>query len=135
MVPLIEILVILSAELAELVSVTDCGVLVTPRGWLANVRLVGERLTLEEDVPVPERVAGIGEMADEKVTFAVAVRLPEAVGVKLTLIAQEAPAAIVPQLFVWEKSAALVPEIVTVETRIEPWPTFDKVRVWLAEVV
>ena len=41
-----------------------------------------------------------------------AVRAPEAVGVKVTLIAQFVPAAkLVPQLFVCEKSPALVPAI------------------------
>ena len=51
-------------------------------------------------MPVPVSVAGIGETAEENVTFTLAERLPAADGAKLTLIAHDVPAAIVPQLFV-----------------------------------
>src|SRR5205807_10115469 len=43
--PLATMLVTLSATVPVLVSVTDCATLVVFRFWLANVRLLGERLT------------------------------------------------------------------------------------------
>src|SRR5437016_14500472 len=44
--PLATMLVTLSAAFPVLFSVTDCAALVVPTSWFANVRLVGERLTL-----------------------------------------------------------------------------------------
>jgi hypothetical protein len=134
-VPLIEMLVMLNTEVAALVRVTFCGLLVTCRGWLAKVRDEGERPTVEDEVPVPVSVAGTGEIADVKVTLTVAERLPTAAGVKLMLIVQDAPALMLPQLFVWEKSDALAPPMVIVETRTVLWPTLESVSVWPADFV
>jgi hypothetical protein len=59
--------------------------------------------------PVPVRVAGIGEIEFVKVALTVAVELPVAAGVKITLITQLAPAATDAQLLVWEKAPGLTP--------------------------
>ena len=50
------ILVMVSAAVPELVSVTVCAALVVPTSWLVNVRLVGERLTL---APPPEALYAV----------------------------------------------------------------------------
>ena len=101
------------------------------RGWCRT----GIGFRMVEELPVPVRVAGIGETAVVKVTFTEAERLPEADGVKLTLSVQEPPAVIVVQLLVWEKSAALAPWIVIEETRAEFRPTFERVSVCTADLV
>lgn len=69
----------------------------------------GTALEGAELMPVPVRVAGMGETAVAKVTFTVAEKVPVAAGVNVALMVQVAPAARVPQLLVWEKSAGLVP--------------------------
>ena len=58
-----------------------------------------------EEVPVPVRFAVCGLLLALSVTVKVPLRVPVAVGVNVTLIAQLAPAASVPpQLLVWAKS-------------------------------
>lgn len=76
-------------------------------------------MTVEAAIPVPERVAGTGDTADDKVTFTVPVRLPVAEGVNATVIAQDAPEPTLVQLLVCEKSLAFAPVIATAVTRIE----------------
>ena len=62
-------------------------------------------------VPVPDRFTDWGLLAAPSVMVTEAARLPLAEGVKVTLIAQLAPAATeLPQLLVWAKSLALAPE-------------------------
>ena len=56
-----------------------------PTDWLAKVRLVGERLTVAA-APVPERLMDWGLPAALSVILTEAVRLPLAVGSKVTLI-------------------------------------------------
>jgi hypothetical protein len=59
---------------------------------------------------VPERLAVCGLLVALSVTVNVPLRAPAAVGVKVTLIVQFAPAAtLAPQLLVWAKSPLLVP--------------------------
>src|SRR5438105_3019414 len=61
-------------------------------------------------VPVPVRLVVWGLLLALSVTVRVAVRVPAAVGVKVTLIVQLPPAAtLVPQLLVCVKSPLLVP--------------------------
>lgn len=98
--PLIEILVMLKEELAALVRVTFCGLLVTRKDWLGNVSDEGDRLTVGDEVPVPVSEAGMGAIADVNVTLTVAERVPAADGVKETVIAQEEPAAMLPHALV-----------------------------------
>jgi hypothetical protein len=63
------------------------------------VRPVGESSTAGV-VPVPASMVGTGETAAGNVTFTVALRVPGADGVKVTLIAQEPPGAMLLQLLV-----------------------------------
>ncbi len=54
-------LVIVSAALPVLVSVTDCGALVVLIVWLANVKLAGAKDTTGAGVePVPDKVIACG---------------------------------------------------------------------------
>jgi hypothetical protein len=63
-------------------------------------------------VPVPVRPTDCGSPAALSVTVSVAERAPLATGVKVTLIVQRAPAAMLdPQPFVSAKSLGLAPVI------------------------
>src|SRR2546427_11379364 len=84
--------VTLSAAVPVLLSVTLCAALVVFTSWLANVRLVGERLT-KGAVPVPVRLTMCGLPAALSVMVIAPVRVPVAVGGKVTLMVQLAPAA------------------------------------------
>jgi hypothetical protein len=84
---------------------------------------------------VPLTVAGIGAIEDAKVTLTVPVKAPTAAGVKLTLMTQFPPAGIDPQALVWEKSAALAPLMVTVDTCTLNDPMFERIRLCEALVV
>ena len=102
LVPVTAKLVMLKAALPGLVRVTGCAELVVPTGRLPKARLAGERLTTGAVlVPVPERLTVWGLPAALSEMLRVPLRVPVAVGVKVTLIVQLAPAAtLVPQLFV-----------------------------------
>jgi len=100
--PVSVMLLIVSVALPVLLSVTTFAGLVVPNTWLANTRLVGERVTAGA-MPVPVRGTVYGLPAALSATLTLAVRVPLAVGVKTTLIEHEAPAATDdPQVFVWE---------------------------------
>ena len=100
LVPVSARLVMLKAAVPVVLRVTVCAVLVTPTDWLPKARLVGERLTTPA-VPVPERLTDCGLPLALSVMVTEAVRLPLAVGVKVTLIVQLAPAATeLPQVLV-----------------------------------
>ena len=94
-VPVIAILVILSAALPVLESVTVWAELVVPTFWLANVNETGDRDAVEVDVDTPEpvRAAVCGLPVALSVTVTVAVLVPDAVGLNVTLIVQVPPAA------------------------------------------
>ena len=63
-------------------------------------------------IPVPDRVTVCGEPEALSVTLTLADFAPVLVGVKVTAIAHEFPAArLAGQLFVWENIAAFVPVI------------------------
>jgi hypothetical protein len=79
--------------------------------------------------PVPVSVAGRGETEDVKLTLTVAVKLPAAAGVKVTLMAQLPPAAIDAQVLVWEKSPGLAPWRVIADTCTAKEPTFETVMI------
>src|SRR4029077_2949746 len=116
-------LVRFSALVPVLVSVTVCAELVTFRFWLPKFRLAGERLTLDV-IPVPESATVCGLPVALSVTVIVPGWLPVAVGVKVTLMEQLAPAATeAPQVLVWPYCVlaamlvmfrAAVPELVSV---------------------
>src|SRR5439155_18162743 len=101
-------LVIVSAVLWEFVRVTALAGLVVPTFWLLKVSVVGERLG--KPAPVPDRLAVCGLLVALSVTVKAPLRVPVAVGVKVTLIVQFAPAATeAPQLLVWAKSPLFAP--------------------------
>jgi hypothetical protein len=108
-VPLMAIPVIVRALVPTLVKVTVCGELVVPIATVAKLRLVGESFAV---VPIPLRLTFCGLPAALSEMLSAAVRVPEAVGLKVTLMLQLAPAAKeVPHVWVWAKSAALIPTI------------------------
>ena len=113
LVPPIARLVMVSAAVPVLLRVIVCPELVELRGWLLKVRLPGERLTLGP-LPVPLRLT-VCWLPDVllllSVTTRLAVRVPGAVGVKLTLTVQLLLAASeLAQVVVSAKSPALAPE-------------------------
>ena len=83
-----------------LLKVTLWAALVVPTSWLANVRLAGES-TAAAAIPLPLRATVCGLPLALSVTDRVPLRVPVAVGLKLTLILQLVPAfRFPPQLLV-----------------------------------
>ena len=117
-----------------LVSVTVCAALVVPTVWLVKVSDVTERLAVVVGaVPVPVRLTVCGLPEALSVMLKVPVRVPDAVGVNVTLIVQLAPAATEPpHVSVSAKSAlaAILPVIVRAAL-----PVLDSVTVCAALVV
>ena len=100
-----------------------------PTTWLANVRLVGERLTAGA-APVPVRLTVCGLPVALSARVRDAVRVPLAAGVNVTLIVQLFPATTLdPQLFVWAKSLVLVPERAMLVTLKVALPVLFRVMV------
>jgi hypothetical protein len=109
--------VMASAALPVLLRVTGCDPLVVPKFWLPNVRLPGETPATEAvATPVPVKLTVCELPLALSVIVKVPVRVPAAVGVKVTLIVQLAPAlTLLPQVLVWEKSPlAVMLEMVSV---------------------
>jgi hypothetical protein len=77
----------LKAAFPVLLRVTPSAALVVPTFWLPNVRLAGERL-IAAATPVPVRLTVCGLPAALSEMLTVAVRIPAAVGVNVTLIMQ-----------------------------------------------
>ena len=131
--------------LLVLLKVTDCVPLVVPTPWLANVSEDGETLTVGmAEAPVPLRLT-VCEPVDVLVfSVSVALRVPDAEGVKVTFTAQEPPTArLVPQVLVWANSEALLPLRVMLLTVSVTLPVLLRVAgceplvvptVWLAKV-
>ena len=96
-------LVMLKAALPVLDSFTARAVLVVPTVWLTKVSEVGERLAagVLEVTPDPVRLAVCGLPEALSATESVAVRVPVAAGLNVTLIVQlPAAATELPQLLV-----------------------------------
>src|ERR1700674_6125569 len=96
-------LVMVSAAVPGLVSVTVCAALGVLTAWLPNARLEGDKLAAVPDagVPVPVRLTACGLFAALSVKVIAPVRVPVAVGVNVTLIVQLPPTATkLPQVFV-----------------------------------
>src|SRR5713226_4780622 len=132
--PLAETLVRFSEALPVLESVTDCAALVVPTGWLAKVSEEAERLTTgaEAAAPVPVRLTDCGLPEALSAMLKLPVRVPDAVGVNVTLMLQLAPAATeLPQVFVSTKSP-LAAILVIVRAAL---PVLDSVTVCAALVV
>jgi hypothetical protein len=83
-------LVMLSAALPVLVSVTICAALVVFTCWFANVKFDDDRLAVGAGtaVPVPLSVIVCGLPVALSVMVIAADRVPVAVGVNITLIVQ-----------------------------------------------
>ena len=89
-----------SAAVPLLVRVMVCAALVVETDWLAKARLLGEKVTAGA-TPVPLSDSCCGLAAALSVKVMAPVRVPVAVGVKVTEIVQTALAArLVPQLLV-----------------------------------
>jgi hypothetical protein len=103
---LVETLTLVIALVPAFVRVTGCDALVVPTATPENVRLLVER---EAPEAVPVKVTVCGLPLALSVMVRVPLTVPGAVGVNVTLIAQEAPAAMpVPQVLVWEKPLLVV---------------------------
>src|SRR5207237_7671843 len=111
--PLVSMEVMSTALLVPLFTFTTCGALLVPTFCEPNVKLVGVTVNwgeLEAPVPVSDTFCGLLEA--ESVSVSVPVRVPPAVGVKVTLTVQLAPAArLLPQLLLCEKSPLVVMEL------------------------
>jgi hypothetical protein len=126
-----------SATLPVLFRVTGWGTLEAPIAMPEKVRLLTESEALE---PVPVKLTVCGLPLALSVMVSMPVRVPLAVGVKVTLMLQTPPAAkLVPQVLVWAKSPltamlvnarVAVPELVTVTD----WAELDAPTPWLAKV-
>lgn len=110
-------------------NVTFCAALVVPTGWLVKV-------TLDEDspttgaIPVPDNETLCGLPLALSVMLTLAVRLPVAVGLKMTLMEQFAPAAtLAPQVLVCEKSPLFVPVMAMLEMVSVAVPVLDSVTI------
>jgi hypothetical protein len=98
-VPVRETLVILSAVLPTLVSVTAWAALEVPTGVDGKTKLDADNFTC---VPVPVSAMDCGLPASLSLMDTEAVRVPAAVGVKLMLIVQlPPPATEPPQVLLW----------------------------------
>jgi hypothetical protein len=108
------ILVTTRGEWPLLFTETVCAALVVPTSWPANVKLEGER-PARGPTPVPARLTVRGLFQALSVTVMVPVRLPIAVGVKVTEMLQVAPGLTEPQSSVSAKSP-LAATLVTFST-------------------
>ena len=101
-----------------LVSVTCCGRLAVPGGRGLNSRLVGLRVTVGSTTPIPVSKSRCGLPNASSVIVTAPVRVPVAVGVKVTLIVQDEPADTPPpQVLVCAKSP-LATMLVIVKARL-----------------
>src|SRR5579863_8949111 len=137
--PVTPMLMIFSAALPVLVSVTVWAALVVFNVWLANAKLDDDRLTIGAGgtAPVPLSAIVCGLPAASSVMVTDAVRVPVAVGVNVTLMLQFPPFAAteLPQLFVCEKSPLFVPATATLVMFSAAFPVFVSVTVCAALVV
>jgi CRISPR/Cas system-associated exonuclease Cas4 (RecB family) len=93
-------LVMLKAAAPVFVSVAACGELLVPTNWFPNDNELGDRVTVDT-IPVPVKATVCGLPLALSFTVSVPVLAPVAVGVKVTLMVQVAPAAtLVPQVLV-----------------------------------
>jgi hypothetical protein len=135
LVPVMAMLLMVRGPVPLLVSVTVCPALVVPVVWLAKLRLEGLKVTAGA-VPVPERPTVWGLPVALSVMATLAVRLPVAEGLKVTLMLQLALAArLAGQVLVWLKSLALVPVSPMLLMLRDAVPLLVKVTIWAALVV
>jgi hypothetical protein len=110
--PEMAMLLMLIEALPALLMVTDCGEVVPPTAVFAKVMLAGVSVT-PGALPVPDSATVCGLFPAESVNVNVAVRVPGAEGVKVTLTVQLAePPRLLPHVFPEiAKSAAFGPEM------------------------
>ena len=108
-VPATVMLVMATAAVPVLVTVTDCEKLDEPTSTEPNERLVADRVT-GGTTPVPLNAIACGEVLALSVMVMDAVNAPPAAGAKCPWIVQLVPAAtLVPQVFANTKEDASVP--------------------------
>ncbi len=108
-----------------------------PTGSPPNDSFVVERLADPAvTLPVPARPTACGLPPPSSLNSADAVRVPDVVGVKVTLTVQPALAAkVLPQVVVSEKSSAFVPPIAVCQRCRMALPRFVSVITWGALLV
>ena len=129
-VPPSATLLTVSVAVPLFITVTVCAALIMFTGSFPKLTLEPDSVTAGA-VPVPVR-ATVCVLLDAPLSLSVmvsmAVRVPVAVGVKITSMRHEPPAATdVPQVFVSAKFPALVPLSVMVATESNAVPVFDSV--------
>jgi hypothetical protein len=123
-------LLILRAEFPVLPTVTVWATLVVPLGVVLKVRLAGVTVAMGP-LPMPVTVTVCGLVVALSVMVKVAVRVPGAVGVNVTLIVQAPPAATeLPQEFVPAKSLGLAPVKAIVLIARAAFPVLFRVTDW-----
>ena len=116
------------------VSVTVLAALVVPTVSAANVNVAG--LTVDCDSPVPDSGTACGLPCASSVSSRLALRVPVADGVKVTLMVHVLPGANEPvQVLVWAKSPRSAPVMVMLEKVSWPVPLFFTVTFFTALVV
>ena len=91
---------------------------------------------MPDETPDPVRPAVCGLPVALSVTVTVALLVPDAAGVKVTLMVQlPAAATELPQLLLWAKSPALVPVTAILVTLRAALPELDRVTALAALVV
>ena len=125
------------AALPVLLRVAVCAVLVVPTGWLPKARLAGESPSTGAvgveavSAPVPERLTVCAQPRALSMMLTEALRLPLAVGVKVTLMVQEAPAATdLPHVLPSAKLVRLKPVTKMTEILNVPLPVFLRVTLF-----
>ena len=104
---------------------------------MPNAKEVGERLAtgpvVPDETPLPLNAAVCGLPLALSVTATLAVRVPVAVGLNVTLIVQLVPAArLAPQVWVWVKSPLLVPVMAMPLMLSAAVPVLERVIDWAA---
>jgi hypothetical protein len=124
-VPLTARPVMLRGAVPLLLRVKGILPLAIPTGWFPKLVLVGARVATGTPPPVPERLTVCGLPVALSVIVSAPTIVPVAVGVKVTLIVQLAPAANpVPQVFVCANGALATMEVNVTE------PLLVSVTVW-----
>jgi len=115
----------------KLLSVSDWAGLVVFTTWLSNARLVADQVVLGPAAsPTPFRAAECGLPAVLSMMVRVALSGPAWMGVKVTLMAQFAPAGrLEPQVLLWLKSATSVPATATLPITTAAVPVLLSVSV------
>src|SRR5581483_9413524 len=134
--PVIRMPLMLTGVAPVLPSVTVWPELALPKAVSGKERLAGATVTADAP-PVPDNATVCGLLLEALVSVSVAVRLPEAAGVKVTFTVQvERAARLEPQvLLARAKSPAFAPERVTLLMAMAIGLALDKVTACGADVV